>query len=166
MPAAIAGQLKKAYRKMGSPALPAVAVRSSATAEDLPTASFAGQHESFLHICGEEALIDAVRRCFASLFTDRAIKYREERGIEHKSVAISVGIQQMVDAGSGCSGVIFTLEPESGNREIILVTGVWGFGKTSYRAPWSPTNTIYSNQRYGKTDGPFSKVKRGKKRRR
>ncbi len=138
MPAAVAGQLLKAYRQMSSNRLQAVAVRSSATAEDLPFASFAGQHESFLHISGEDALLDAVRRCYASLFTDRAIKYREERGIEHKSVAISVGIQQMVDADTGSSGVIFTLEPESGNREIILITGVWGLGENIVQGTVEP----------------------------
>ncbi|WP_341835668.1 phosphoenolpyruvate synthase [Chitinophaga pollutisoli] len=138
MPPAVDGQLRKAYRAMDSKGQQAVAVRSSATAEDLPSASFAGQHDSFLHICGEAALLDAVRRCFASLFTDRAIKYREERGIAHRSVAISVGIQQMVDAGSGCSGVIFTIEPESGNREIILVTGVWGLGENIVQGTVEP----------------------------
>ncbi|WP_126246198.1 phosphoenolpyruvate synthase [Chitinophaga rhizosphaerae] len=138
LPPAVTGQLLKAYRDLGGNSATAVAVRSSATAEDLPAASFAGQHESFLHISGENALLDAVCRCFASLFTDRAIKYREERGIVHKTVAISVGIQRMVDAGNGCSGVIFTLEPESGNKEIILVSGVWGLGENIVQGTVEP----------------------------
>ncbi|GEP93597.1 phosphoenolpyruvate synthase [Chitinophaga terrae (ex Kim and Jung 2007)] len=106
-----------------------VAVRSSATAEDMPNASFAGQHESFLNISGEEPLLLAVRKCFASLYTDRAIKYREDNGFEHMKVALSVGIQLMVDTSNSCSGVGFTLEPESGFRDIVLISGVWGLGE-------------------------------------
>jgi pyruvate,water dikinase len=95
-----------------------VAVRSSATAEDLPEASFAGQHESFLNITGEAALLVAVKKCFASLYTDRAIKYREDNGFAHEKVALSVGVQKMVRSDKACSGVCFTLEPESGFREL------------------------------------------------
>lgn len=106
-----------------------VAVRSSATAEDLPGASFAGQHESFLNITGEVNLLDAIHKCFVSLFTDRAIKYREDNGFDHMKVGLSVGIQKMVRADLGSSGVAFTLEPESGFRDIILITGTWGLGE-------------------------------------
>lgn len=106
-----------------------VAVRSSATAEDLPEASFAGQHDTFLNIKGEEQLLEAVKNCFASLYTDRAIKYREDKGFKHQGIAISVGVQKMVRSDKGCSGVGFTLEPESGFKNVILLSGVWGLGE-------------------------------------
>lgn len=106
-----------------------VAVRSSATAEDLPEASFAGQHDTFLNIKGEEQLLEAVKNCFASLYTDRAIKYREDKGFRHQGIAISVGVQKMVRSDKGCSGVGFTLEPESGFKNVILLSGVWGLGE-------------------------------------
>src|SRR5215471_1050399 len=106
----------------------AVAVRSSATAEDLPNASFAGQHESFLNVRGEPAVIEACRRCFAS-FTDRAIVYRIDNGFDHFKVALSVGVMKMVRADHGASGVIFTLDTESGFRDVVFVTGIWGLGE-------------------------------------
>ncbi|MFD2872883.1 phosphoenolpyruvate synthase [Mucilaginibacter ximonensis] len=107
----------------------AVAVRSSATAEDLPDASFAGQHESYLNIKGHQPVVEAVKQCFASLYTDRAIKYREDKGFAHDKVYLSVGVQEMVRADQGCSGVGFTLEPESGFRDVIQISGVWGLGE-------------------------------------
>ena len=106
-----------------------VAVRSSATAEDLPQASFAGQHESYLNIKGEEALLHAIKKCFVSLYTDRAIKYREDNAFAHEKVFLSVGVQKMVRSDKASSGVIFTLEPESGFRDIIHISGVWGLGE-------------------------------------
>lgn len=115
-----------------------VAVRSSATAEDLPTASFAGQHESFLNIKGEEDLLNAVKKCYASLFTDRAIKYREDNSFDHMKVALSIGIQKMVRSDKACSGVGFTLEPESGFQNIILLTGVWGLGENIVQGAVTP----------------------------
>ena len=115
-------------RRVGEDDLP-VAVRSSATAEDLPTASFAGQQESFLHVRGADAVLEHVRRCYASLFTDRAISYRQKRGYDHLQVALSAGIQQMVRADGASSGVIFTLDPESGYRDVIYVTSSWGLGE-------------------------------------
>ncbi|HKH81103.1 MAG TPA: phosphoenolpyruvate synthase, partial [Methylovirgula sp.] len=108
----------------------AVAVRSSATAEDLPTASFAGQHDSFLYIRGETAVIEACRRCFASIFTDRAIVYRTENGFDHFKVALSVAVMKMVRADRASSGVIFTLDTESGFRDVIFLTGAYGLGET------------------------------------
>ncbi|MCA8921151.1 MAG: phosphoenolpyruvate synthase [Planctomycetes bacterium] len=131
-PPALAEELRKAYRELctraGEAGLP-VAVRSSATAEDLPNASFAGQQESFLHVRGEEQLLDRVRRCYASLYTDRAISYREKRGFEHLKVALSAGVQQMVRSDRASSGVIFTLDPESGFRDVIYITSSWGLGE-------------------------------------
>ena len=115
-----------------------VAVRSSATAEDLPSASFAGQHESYLNVTGEEMLLKAVHNCFVSLFTDRAIKYREDNGFDHMKVGLSVGVQKMVRADLASSGVIFTLEPESGFRDIVLITGAWGLGENIVQGTVSP----------------------------
>jgi pyruvate,water dikinase len=115
-----------------------VAVRSSATAEDLPTASFAGQQESFLNIRGPEALDVAVRACMASLFTDRAIVYRAQNGFSHRAVALSVGVQRMVRSDLGCAGTIFTLDTESGFRGVVLIDGAWGLGETVVRGRVNP----------------------------
>jgi pyruvate, water dikinase len=115
-----------------------VAVRSSATAEDLPTASFAGQMESFLNIQGEAALLEAVRSCFASLFTDRAISYRIDRGFEHMGIALSIGVQRMVRSDLGASGVIFTLDTESGFRDVVLLNASYGLGETVVKGMVSP----------------------------
>jgi pyruvate, water dikinase len=115
-----------------------VAVRSSATAEDLPQASFAGQHESYLNIKGEESLLTAVKKCFASLYTDRAIKYREDNGFAHEKVSLSVGVQKMVRSDKASSGVAFTLEPESGFRDIIHISGVWGLGENIVQGTVTP----------------------------
>lgn len=106
-----------------------VAVRSSATAEDLPNASFAGQQESFLNVRGETALRDACSRCFASLFTNRAISYRIDQGFDHDKVALSIGIQKMVRSDKGAAGVIFTIDTESGFRDIVLITSAYGLGE-------------------------------------
>ncbi len=106
-----------------------VAVRSSATAEDLPDASFAGQQETFLNIRGEHMLLDAVKKCIASLFTDRAISYREDKGFDHFSIALSVGIQKMVRSDKAASGVMFTIDTESGFSDVIYVTSIYGLGE-------------------------------------
>ena len=106
-----------------------LAVRSSATAEDLPMASFAGQQESFLNIEGIDELLIACKKCYASLFTDRAIKYRFDNGFEHMKVALSIGVQKMVRADLACAGVVFTLEPETGFKDVIYITGAWGLGE-------------------------------------
>ena len=107
----------------------AVAVRSSATAEDLPTASFAGQHESFLNVHGLDELVEACRQCFASVFTDRAIVYRNENGFDHLKIGLSVGVMKMVRSDQAASGVVFTLDTESGFRDAVFVTGAWGLGE-------------------------------------
>jgi len=106
-----------------------VAVRSSATAEDLPDASFAGQQESFLNVRGEEALLDACRRCYASLFTDRAISYREAKGFDHMKVALSVGVQKMVRSDLAGSGVMFSIDTETGFDGAVLIDAAWGLGE-------------------------------------
>lgn len=119
----------EAYLRLEETGTVTVAVRSSATAEDLPQASFAGQHESYLNVRGKGDVLRAVKKCFASLYTDRAIKYREEMGFEHEKVALSVGIQKMVRSDKASSGVVFTIEPESGFKDIIHISGVWGLGE-------------------------------------
>ncbi len=106
-----------------------LAVRSSATAEDLPTASFAGQHDTYLNVRGRAMLLDAVRRCQASLFTDRAISYRIDKGFDHFKVAISVGVQKMVRADLGAAGVMFSIDTETGFSDVVFVTGAWGLGE-------------------------------------
>jgi pyruvate,water dikinase len=129
----------QAYRELCTTAgHPEVAVRSSATAEDLPQASFAGQHDSYLNIQGEEPLLNAVKKCFASLYTDRAIKYREDNGFAHIKVALSVGVQEMVRSDKAASGVCFTLEPESGFRDIVHIGGVWGLGENIVQGTVTP----------------------------
>jgi len=115
-----------------------VAVRSSATAEDLPDASFAGQQETYLNIRGEEALLDACRRCFASLFTNRAISYRVDKGFDHLDVALSIGVQKMVRSDLAASGVIFSIDTESGFKDAILVTGAYGLGETVVQGVVTP----------------------------
>jgi pyruvate,water dikinase len=133
LPAAVADAADKAYHELSAKyreEATDVAVRSSATAEDLPSASFAGQQETYLNVRGREALHLAVRACLASLFTDRAIVYRAERGFAHRDVALSVGVQKMVRSDLGSAGVIFTLDTESGFRDVVLITGAWGLGET------------------------------------
>jgi len=116
----------------------AVAVRSSATAEDLPTASFAGQHESYLNITGIDDLFEACRLCFASIFTDRAIVYRVNNGFNHFKVSLSVGVMKMVRSDRACSGVIFTLDTESGFRDVVLITGSYGLGENIVQGTVDP----------------------------
>ncbi|MEW5916493.1 MAG: phosphoenolpyruvate synthase, partial [Gemmatimonadota bacterium] len=132
MPNEIAVELAAAYNELctrsASPALE-VAVRSSATAEDLPTASFAGAHETLLNVSGEAELVEAVRRCFASLYNARAIRYREDMGFKHEEVALSVGVQQMLAADASVAGVIFTLDTETGFRDVILIDAIYGLGE-------------------------------------
>ncbi|MGN8062107.1 phosphoenolpyruvate synthase [Ralstonia sp. 22111] len=115
-----------------------VAVRSSATAEDLPEASFAGQQETYLNIRGERALLDACRRCYASLFTDRAISYRQAKGIDHSKVALSVGVQRMVRSDLGGAGVMFTIDTETGFDKSVLINAAWGLGENVVQGKVEP----------------------------
>ena len=115
-----------------------VAVRSSATAEDLPNASFAGQHDTYLNIQGEEMLLDAVKRCQASLFTDRAISYRTDNGFDHFKVYLSVAVMQMVRSDLASSGVMFTIDTESGHPDVVFVTGAWGLGENVVQGAVDP----------------------------
>ena len=133
-------QIVEAYRQLEreSGVCATVAVRSSATAEDLPTASFAGQHESFLHVRGAKDLFEACRRCFASIFTDRAISYRIDNGFDHFKVALSVAVMKMVRSDLAASGVVFTLDTESGLRDVVFVTGCYGLGETIVQGQVDP----------------------------
>lgn len=132
LPKDLEGEIIGAYKEMskefGAKNVD-VAVRSSATAEDLPGASFAGQQETYLNVTGEKALMIAVKKCFASLFTDRAISYREDKGFDHLKTYLSIGIQKMVRSDKACSGVMFTIDTETGFRNALIINGSWGLGE-------------------------------------
>ncbi|MEE9588861.1 MAG: phosphoenolpyruvate synthase [Hyphomicrobiaceae bacterium] len=132
LPAPLADDILDAYRSLASDdgGPPAVAVRSSATAEDLPEASFAGQLDTYLNVRGEAALLDAFKRCLASLFTDRAISYRINRGFDHMTIALSVGVQRMVRSDLAGAGVMFSIDTETGFPGTVLITAGWGLGET------------------------------------
>ncbi len=140
LPRELADAVRAAYRRLEAEygAGCDVAVRSSATAEDLPEASFAGQQETFLNVRGEALLLDAVRRCYASLFTDRAIVYRAGHGFAHGDVALSVGVQKMVRADLGAAGVMFSLDPESGFPDVVVINGAWGLGESVVQGSVNP----------------------------
>jgi pyruvate,water dikinase len=128
-----------------------VAVRSSATAEDLPGASFAGQLESYLNIRGDAALLDAVRRCMASLFTDRAISYREIQGFDHMNVALSVGVQRMVRSDKAGAGVMFSIDTETGFPNVALINASWGLGEYVVQGTVDPDEYVLFKPLLGKT---------------
>ena len=119
-----------------------VAVRSSATAEDLPDASFAGQQETFLNITGEEELLDACRKCYASLFTDRAISYRENKGFDHMQVALSVGVQKMVRSDRAGAGVMFSIDTDTGFPDVVVIDAAWGLGENVVQGTVTPDSYI------------------------
>ncbi len=135
LPSELEEAILVAYQQLGSPA---VAVRSSATAEDLPDASFAGQQETYLNVEGEQALLAACRRCFASLFTDRAISYRQINGFDHGEVALSIGVQRMVRSDLACSGVMFSIDTETGFRDAVLLTAAYGLGENVVQGAVNP----------------------------
>ena len=131
----------QSYRRLDAAGIAgeaSVAVRSSATAEDLPDASFAGQQETYLNVRGEAALLAACRRCFASLFTDRAISYRQINGFDHFEVALSIGVQRMVRADLACSGVMFSIDTETGFRNAVLLTAAYGLGENVVQGAVNP----------------------------
>lgn len=138
LPSDLIKAISAAYHRLLKENVKEVAVRSSATAEDLPDASFAGQHESYLNISDEKSLLESIQKCFASLYTARAVKYREDKGFDHSKIALSVGIQKMVRSDKACSGIGFTLEPESGFRDIIHLSGVWGLGENIVQGAVTP----------------------------
>jgi pyruvate,water dikinase len=145
LPEGLLAELEEAYgalsRRYGQEAAD-VAVRSSATAEDLPTASFAGQQETYLNVHGLAPLEDACSRCFASLFTDRAISYRAERGFDHEKVYLSVGVQKMVRSDLAGSGVLFTLDTESGFDRVVLITAIYGLGENIVQGVVNPDEYV------------------------
>ena len=139
LPAELDKQIRSAFAEMaGGNEHMAVAVRSSATAEDLPDASFAGQQETFLNIRGVDNVIRAAKEVFASLFNDRAIAYRVHQGFDHKLVALSAGVQRMVRSETGTAGVMFTLDTESGFRDVVFITGAYGLGETVVQGAVNP----------------------------
>lgn len=141
----LSDEIANAYEELGKKIGkidPAVAVRSSATAEDLPDASFAGQQETFLNVRGKRALLDACRRCYASLFTDRAISYRDAKGFDHLAVALSIGVQQMVRSDKAGSGVMFTIDTETGFPNVVVVSAAWGLGETVVQGSVDPDKYV------------------------
>ncbi|MGB3295812.1 MAG: phosphoenolpyruvate synthase [Phormidesmis sp.] len=166
-PADLTRDIKQAYKALsqryGTEELD-VAVRSSATAEDLPDASFAGQQETFLNISGEVELLEACRKCFASLFTNRAISYRQEKGFDHLSIALSVGVQKMVRSDKACAGVMFSIDTETGFPDAVLLTGAWGLGETVVQGSVTPDQfTIFKPLLKNEQLRPIIEKKKGTK---
>ena len=140
LPADLQQEILDAYHKLESEYEGDItlAVRSSATAEDLPTASFAGQQDTYLNVAGDAALLDACRRCFASLFTDRAIHYRVDQGFDHFKVALSIGVMKMIRSDLAASGVMFTLDTETGFRDVVFITAAYGLGENVVQGALEP----------------------------
>ncbi|MBN1678548.1 MAG: phosphoenolpyruvate synthase [Candidatus Thermoplasmatota archaeon] len=143
---------------------PGVAIRSSATSEDLDGASFAGQHETILNVYGVDKVLDAIRQCFASLFTDRAIAYRCHKGFGQRGNALSVGVQLMVRSDLACSGVMFTLDTESGFDGVVYITGSWGLGEMIVQGAVNPDQFYVFKEAIGRFDDPIVEKKLGSKR--
>ncbi len=163
LPDELANEITDGYRQLSGASELEVAVRSSATAEDLPEASFAGQHESYLDIKGVASVLEAVKKCYASLYTDRAIKYREDNGFDHSKIALSVGIQKMVRSDLAGSGVIFTLEPESGFRDIVHIAAVWGLGENIVQGTVTPDEFLVFKPTLRKIKNAIVQKKLGEK---
>lgn len=159
--AAIVDQYDALCKKTGRE--PELAVRSSATAEDLPNASFAGQHESFLNVKGKADVLLAVQKCFASMYNARAIKYRIDNGFDHRKVALSAGIQLMVRSDIASSGVCFSIEPDSGFQNAIIITGCWGLGENIVQGAVTPDEFHVFKPLLGKVNNPVISKKTGTK---
>ena len=138
LPRELVGAVEAAWERLSEGSDISVAVRSSATAEDLPEASFAGQQDTLLNVRGLDAVLAAIREIYASLYNDRAIAYRVHQGFEHREVALSVGVQRMVRSDLACSGVLFTLDPESGFRDLVLISSSYGLGETVVQGAVNP----------------------------
>jgi len=166
LPADVERDIRQAYATMseGAAGELAVAVRSSATAEDLPDASFAGQQDTFLNVRGIDAVLQSVKSVFASLYNDRAIAYRVHRGFEHSDVAISAGIQQMVQAGDGASGVMFTIDTESGFEDVVFITSSYGLGELLVQGAIDPDEFYVSKPALGAGRPAILRRRLGKKR--
>ncbi|MFZ5579822.1 MAG: phosphoenolpyruvate synthase [Pseudomonadota bacterium] len=161
LPDELAREIGEAYGRMGEN--PDVAVRSSATAEDLPTASFAGQQETYLNIRGVASLLATCKRVYASLFTDRAIAYRTHQGFEHDKVALSIGVQRMVRSDLASSGVMFTLDTESGFRDAVLVTAAYGLGENVVQGAVNPDEFLVFKPTLASGHRPIIKRQLGSK---
>ena len=168
LPAELEEDIRKHYKEMEGRygGNVDVAVRSSATAEDLPDASFAGQQETYLNVTGEEALLEKVRDCFASLFTNRAISYREDKGFNHFDVYLSVGVQKMVRSDLASSGVMFTIDTESGFKDAAYVTGAWGLGENVVQGAVNPDQFYVFKPTLKKGFKPIVEKKLGSKEKR
>ncbi len=166
LPEDLEGEIVQAYRELSRQARVEdlmVAVRSSATAEDLPTASFAGQHESYLGIQGEAELLEAVKKCFASLYTARATRYRVDMGFPHEKVLLSVGVQRLVRSDLASSGVIFTLDTETGYDGVVMLEGVWGLGENIVQGKSTPDRFYVHKETLAKGYKPLLWKKLGAK---
>ncbi|MEY3194149.1 MAG: hypothetical protein RIQ78_246, partial [Bacteroidota bacterium] len=165
LPEPLVVQIKQAYRDLcqREGAEISLAVRSSATAEDLPSASFAGQLESFLHIKGEDAVVKTVHRCFSSLFTNRAIKYREDQGFGNADVALSVGVQKMVQADQASSGVAFTLDPDTGFEKVVVINSIYGLGENIVQGSSTPDEYVLFKPHLDSVYNPIIQQKMGEK---
>ncbi len=163
MPADLQQDIQQAYTDLCTNSACSVAIRSSATAEDLPNASFAGQQESYLNIKGVENVIYSCKRVYASLFTDRAISYRVDQGFSHMDVALSIGIQKMVRADLGSAGVIFTLDTESGFRDVVFITAAYGLGENVVQGVVNPDEFYVYKNTLSKDKRPIIKRQLGDK---
>ncbi|HLP95196.1 MAG TPA: phosphoenolpyruvate synthase [Saprospiraceae bacterium] len=164
-PEKVASDIRAAYQALCAKEgiVVSMAVRSSATAEDLPSASFAGQLESFLNISGEEELVKTVHRCFCSLYTNRAIKYREDQGFGNKDVALSVGVQVMVRADLSSSGVAFTLDPDTGFDKVVVINSIYGLGENIVQGRSTPDEFVLFKPHIGTKFNPIIQQKIGDK---
>jgi len=165
LPQEVADEIRKYYREMENRYNKNVdvAVRSSATAEDLPDASFAGQQETYLNVTGEEELLEKVRECFASLFTNRAISYRQDKGFDHFSVYLSVGVQKMVRSDLASSGVMFSIDTESGFKDAVYITGAYGLGENVVQGAVNPDQFYVYKPTLNKGFRPILEKKLGSK---
>ena len=165
LPAAVVVEIQQAFRDLcereGTDI--SLAVRSSATAEDLPTASFAGQLESFLNVAGESELVKTVHKCFSSLFTNRAIKYREDQGFGNVDVALSVGVQKMVRSDLSSSGVAFTLDPDTGFDKVVVINSIYGLGENIVQGRSTPDEFVLFKPHIGSKFNPIFQKKLGEK---
>ncbi|MGB5082122.1 MAG: phosphoenolpyruvate synthase [Burkholderiales bacterium] len=159
LPKQLEAGIAEAYRELIGGEDASVAVRSSATAEDLPDASFAGQQETFLNVRGRDEMMVALRRVFASLYNDRAISYRVHQGFEHASVALSAGVQRMVRSDLGASGVMFTLDTESGFQGVVFITASWGLGEMVVQGAVNPDE--FYVHKPSLRSGKFPVIRRG-----
>lgn len=166
IPEDLAQEIEESYRNLSekyNETVCDVAIRSSATAEDLPTASFAGQQESFLNVCGSENLLHFYKECLASLFTDRAIVYRVEQKFNHFKVALSVGVQKMVRSDKACSGVAFSLDTESGFKDVVMINAAYGLGESIVKGLITPDEFLIHKPTLEQGFRPIIKKKCGNK---